>query len=140
MNDESTGIITTLHPKGSVNDIQNPPVMERVMVRPDVNYRISILSVIIPLLVCLILCWWSIFSLLGLCVYTMIRLRGIIIWCIRVYQRQAPEQLRLSCVFVPSCSEYAILSIEKYGVIRGCIKGMNRLARCRYPNGGEDYP
>jgi putative component of membrane protein insertase Oxa1/YidC/SpoIIIJ protein YidD len=59
---------------------------------------------------------------------------------ILLYQKYAPEKMRRSCLFVPSCSEYMLLSIEKYGLIRGMHKGLERLARCHHPNGGEDYP
>jgi putative component of membrane protein insertase Oxa1/YidC/SpoIIIJ protein YidD len=33
-----------------------------------------------------------------------------------------------------------ILAIEKYGVVKGVIKGIRRILRCNYPNGGIDYP
>ena len=47
---------------------------------------------------------------------------------------------RLKCVFEPSCSEYMILAVNKYGLVRGVIKGIRRLLRCHPPNGGKDYP
>ena len=59
---------------------------------------------------------------------------------ILLYQRFAPERIRRSCVFEPSCSEYMLLAIKKYGTIKGIIKGIGRLFRCHYPNGGVDYP
>jgi putative membrane protein insertion efficiency factor len=59
---------------------------------------------------------------------------------IRFYQKMAPKALRESCRFVPSCSEYMILAIEKYGCLKGIYKGFNRLLRCKVPNGGIDYP
>jgi putative component of membrane protein insertase Oxa1/YidC/SpoIIIJ protein YidD len=33
-----------------------------------------------------------------------------------------------------------IIAIEKYGVIKGSKMGVNRIKRCRPPNGGIDYP
>lgn len=63
-----------------------------------------------------------------------------VIWIVHVYQHFAPEGLRLRCVYEPSCSEYMILAIEKYGCIRGLWKGVRRLRRCHPPNHGEDYP
>jgi putative component of membrane protein insertase Oxa1/YidC/SpoIIIJ protein YidD len=33
-----------------------------------------------------------------------------------------------------------ILSIEKYGSLKGILNGIARLLRCRKPNGGIDYP
>jgi len=35
-----------------------------------------------------------------------------------------------TCVFYPSCSEYTIQAITKYGSIRGVFKGFKRVARC----------
>lgn len=59
---------------------------------------------------------------------------------ILLYQKHAPEKLRQSCLFVPSCSEYMLLAVDKYGFFVGLYKGLNRLSRCHHPNGGEDYP
>ena len=134
------GFITTLHPEGSYNNIKFP-VKKRELVRPKINFWKASLNVIIPLFVFFVVYWWDVrFAMIGLCTYSLFRLRGMIIWCIRVYQRYAPEDIRSACVFEPSCSEYMILSIRKYGVIRGGIKGVERLKRCHLPNGGEDYP
>jgi len=66
-------------------------------------------------------------------------LRQILIWLIRLYQRYAKSETRLRCCFTPSCSEYAILAIDKYGAIRGGYKAIRRLFRC-HPPGGVDYP
>jgi len=66
--------------------------------------------------------------------------KRIVIFAIRVYQRYAPYDIRSSCLFIPNCSEYMVLAIEKYGLINGIKKGMNRYHRCHAPNGGEDYP
>ncbi len=63
-----------------------------------------------------------------------------LIWFIHVYQRFAPEKLRASCLFEPSCSNYMILAVQKYGAIKGTIKGFDRLSRCHLPNGGIDEP
>lgn len=59
----------------------------------------------------------------------------LILW----YQRVAPDRIRNSCRFEPSCSNYMILSIGKYG-IKGVWFGLSRLAKCRPPYGGVDYP
>ncbi len=43
------------------------------------------------------------------------------------------------CRFRPTCSEYAILAIEKYGIIRGGAKALWRIIRCNpWNKGGED--
>ncbi|MDR2575549.1 MAG: membrane protein insertion efficiency factor YidD [Treponema sp.] len=59
---------------------------------------------------------------------------------IHLYQKTAPQSLRASCRFEPSCSNYMIMAVEKYGSIKGCFLGLKRFFRCRYPNGGIDYP
>ena len=66
--------------------------------------------------------------------------KKIVIFVIRVYQKYAPYDIRSQCLFVPNCSEYMILAIEKYGLIKGIKKGIDRCRRCHEPNGGEDYP
>ena len=70
----------------------------------------------------------------------LISAKKIIIHLIMIYQRYAPTSIREKCRFEPSCSEYMLLAIEKYGLIKGVKKGINRLKRCNINNGGYDYP
>lgn len=54
------------------------------------------------------------------------------IGAIRLYQRYTPEDVRRRCLLKPTCSEYAILVINKYGLIRGIIMTHKRLnKKCR---------
>ncbi len=55
----------------------------------------------------------SISALLLLCA-----IKHILILCIRCYQHYAPESLRRSCLCKPTCSEYAIIVIKKYCLIK----------------------
>ncbi len=57
----------------------------------------------------------------------LISLKPAVIGAVRLYQRYAPEDIRRRCLFKPTCSEYAILSVQKYGLIRGLLKTYNRL-------------
>lgn len=57
---------------------------------------------------------------------------------VRIYQRVAPKVIRGKCRFEPCCSDYMILAIQKYGVRKGIKKGINRVMRCKPPNGGID--
>jgi putative component of membrane protein insertase Oxa1/YidC/SpoIIIJ protein YidD len=50
-----------------------------------------------------------------------------IIGSIRLYQRYAPEDIRRKCLFMPTCSEYAIMAVRKYGSIIGLCKTFYRL-------------
>jgi putative membrane protein insertion efficiency factor len=46
-----------------------------------------------------------------------------------------------SCKFYPSCSDYAIAAIEKYGICRGILKTIWRILRCNpFNKGGVDFP
>ena len=42
-----------------------------------------------------------------------------------------------ACRFTPTCSEYTIVALEKFGVRKGLIMGIKRLSRC-HPWGGTD--
>jgi putative membrane protein insertion efficiency factor len=48
------------------------------------------------------------------------------------------------CIYVPSCSEYCILAVKKYGVRKGLKKAWERINRCDMAHihnyGMEDYP
>ena len=69
-----------------------------------------------------------------------IHLKYIVIWLVKAYQRLAPESLRNKCRFEPSCSNYMILAIQKYGFWKGFLKGFRRWTQCKPPNGGFDEP
>ena len=65
-----------------------------------------------------------------LAAYIFLRLKDIAIFCVRLYQRFAPEKTRHKCGYYPTCSDYMILAIQKYGLIIGLIKGFRRIKRC----------
>jgi len=46
------------------------------------------------------------------------------------------------CRYVPSCSEYMLTSVERFGIIKGTIMGVMRLSRCRnsYLGGMDPVP
>ncbi len=49
------------------------------------------------------------------------------------------KNLGVNCKFYPSCSEYMLQAIQKYGVIKGCFLGVKRLLRCHpFAKGGYD--
>ena len=58
---------------------------------------------------------------------------------LRLYQLLISTQDASSCMFVPTCSRYAMAAVEKHGIVRGVIMASDRLQRC---NGwGRDlYP
>ena len=62
---------------------------------------------------------------------------------IRFYQKYLSEYTP-HCIYVPSCSEYCILAIEKYGLKKGLKMFWERFNRCDRAHihnvGMEDYP
>ena len=73
-------------------------------------------------------------------VVLLLCLKRILICIVCIYQRFAPDSIRNKCRFEPSCSQYMILSLKKYGLWKGLSKGINRLKRCNTNDGGFDYP
>ena len=65
----------------------------------------------------------------------------ILILGVRLYQLGLRPMLPSVCRFDPSCSEYFILAVQKYGPVRGAWKGVGRISRCGpWHPGGYDPP
>ncbi len=65
----------------------------------------------------------------------------IAIGCVRFYQRGISPLLGSSCRYQPTCSEYTVQAIQKYGVLRGIFRGGLRILRCHpFTRGGYDPP
>lgn len=55
------------------------------------------------------------------------------------YQRWISPWLPARCRFYPSCSQYALHALEKYGALRGGWMALKRLLRCGpWSKGGDD--
>ena len=69
-------------------------------------------------------------------------MKKILIFFINFYQKHISkilENRNVRCKFYPTCSEYTKQAIEKYGVVRGILKGFFRLLRCNpFSKGGYD--
>ena len=58
---------------------------------------------------------------------------------IRLYQSTISQVTPPSCRFTPTCSQYALEAIEKYGFIEGCWLAAKRIGRCHpWSAGGYD--
>ncbi|MCC8068532.1 MAG: membrane protein insertion efficiency factor YidD [Ruminococcus sp.] len=67
-------------------------------------------------------------------------LKGIFILPIRLYKRFISPLIPPVCKYYPTCSSYAITSIERFGIVRGSILAIWRILRCNpFSNGGVDY-
>ena len=49
---------------------------------------------------------------------------------IRFYQRHISPGLPPRCRFIPTCSQYAVEAIEKYGALKGGWLALRRFLRC----------
>jgi putative membrane protein insertion efficiency factor len=66
-------------------------------------------------------------------------MKKAVIFLIKAYKIILSPLLPNSCRFVPSCSDYSIIAIEKYGIIRGGGLSIKRLLRCHpFHPGGYD--
>ncbi|SEP40530.1 membrane protein insertion efficiency factor YidD [Propionispora vibrioides] len=66
-------------------------------------------------------------------------MKEIALFLIRCYQKYISPLKPPTCRFVPTCSEYAIIAIEKYGIVRGCYLAVRRILRCHpFHPGGYD--
>ena len=57
---------------------------------------------------------------------------------IKLYQFTISPLLGTNCRFVPSCSNYAIQSIEEKGLVKGVYFSLRRILKC-HPFGGSGY-
>jgi len=64
-------------------------------------------------------------------------LKSIPSGAIIIYQRVISPQQGGVCNFEPSCSQFTLLSIKKYGIIEGILMTSDRLQRCHYCVAGE---
>ena len=68
-------------------------------------------------------------------------MKKLMILLIRFYQRSlSPMKRYTHCIFIPTCSQYAIEALEKHGVIKGSWLTIKRILRCNpfNKNGGYD--
>lgn len=69
-------------------------------------------------------------------------MKRVLILVLSFYKKYASPVLTQvfgnACRFTPTCSEYTIEALEKYGFIKGSIKGIKRFGKC-HPWGGYGF-
>ena len=60
----------------------------------------------------------------------------LILKIIKLYQKYLSPLLGQSCRFHPTCSQYAFLAIDKYGIFKGGFLAIKRILKCN-PWGGS---
>jgi uncharacterized protein len=68
--------------------------------------------------------------------------RLLVVGLLRLYQRVVSPLYGPTCRFYPSCSQYALVAVERHGVLRGAGLAAWRLLRCNPWNAGgvDDVP
>lgn len=66
-------------------------------------------------------------------------IKGFILFSIKLYQRHISPLKKPCCRFIPTCSEYAVTAVTKYGVVKGLYLSVKRILRCNpFCKGGYD--
>lgn len=62
-----------------------------------------------------------------------------VLWLLRAYKWVISPLLPPACRYTPTCSEYALEAIERFGALRGTAMALARLLRCHpFARGGYD--
>ena len=63
----------------------------------------------------------------------------VLLLLIRFYRSFLSPLKPPSCRYIPTCSEYAMIAVEKYGSAKGSLLAINRILRCHpFHKGGYD--
>jgi len=63
-----------------------------------------------------------------------------LLWLIRFYRKNLSGLKRMpTCRYIPTCSEYALEAVMKYGALKGSYLAVKRILRCHpFCKGGYD--
>ena len=65
--------------------------------------------------------------------------KRVLLWLIRFYRANLSPLHPACCRFTPTCSQYAMEAVEKYGAVRGGYLALRRILRCHpFHAGGYD--
>ena len=66
-------------------------------------------------------------------------MKKLLIYLIKFYRKYISPMKRTKCPYTPTCSEYGLEAVERYGVIRGGSLAVWRIIRCNpFSKGGYD--
>lgn len=69
-------------------------------------------------------------------------MKKLFIGMIKIYKKMLSPILSyhgIKCKYYPTCSEYTMQAIKKYGTIKGCFLGIKRILKCNpFSKGGYD--
>ena len=65
--------------------------------------------------------------------------KRLLLWLIRFYRTVISPMHPACCRFTPTCSQYALEAVEKYGAVKGGYLALRRILRCHpFHRGGYD--
>lgn len=65
--------------------------------------------------------------------------RRVVLWLLRGYKWAISPMMLPACRYVPTCSDYAMEAVDRFGVVRGGWMALWRLLRCHpFARGGVD--
>ena len=64
-------------------------------------------------------------------------MKKLLIGLVRLYQKYISPLRPACCRYVPTCSQYAVEALEKYGALKGGCLALKRLLRCHPFHFGE---
>jgi len=69
-------------------------------------------------------------------------MKYFLVFLIKAYKLLISPLFPSSCRFTPTCSEYSIEAVKKYGVIKGGILSIKRISKCHpfHPGGYDPVP
>ena len=69
-------------------------------------------------------------------------MKRFLIALLKLYRRYISPLKPPTCIYTPTCSEYAIQAIEKYGAKKGGWLALKRVLRCNpfFPGGNDPVP
>ena len=66
-------------------------------------------------------------------------MKKILIFFIKMYQKYISPMKTTKCPYIPSCSQYGLEAINKYGAFKGGFMALWRIIRCNpFSKGGYD--
>ena len=68
-----------------------------------------------------------------------IDMKKLFLFIIKLYRKYISPMKSTKCPYIPSCSEYGMEAIEKYGALKGGALALWRIIRCNpFSKGGYD--
>ncbi|MEF9970787.1 MAG: membrane protein insertion efficiency factor YidD [Oscillospiraceae bacterium] len=67
-------------------------------------------------------------------------MKSVLLALIRFYRSHISPCFKPCCRFIPTCSQYALEAVEKYGAAKGSWLAAKRLAKCHpFHRGDHDF-